>query len=102
MNGISRSLSAMGAAVLAASMLITLAPIASAHEAYPPGWNTPTPASAAAGPIPGHGQAYPPGWETSTPPSGQVLYQFVPGGGGVRHRVVTPATSESVSQVNTQ
>ena len=38
---------------------------------------------------------YPPGWNTSTPPSGQILYQFVPGGS--RYHVVKPATAQNVS-----
>lgn len=42
MSRISRSLSALGAGMLAAGMFIALAPVASAdHDVYPPGWNKP-------------------------------------------------------------
>lgn len=41
MNGISRTLSTLGAAALAVGMFTALAPAASAHDVYPPGWNKP-------------------------------------------------------------
>ena len=60
-----RSLRPERIALLAIGILATasLAPARADHQTYPPGWNKPAPAVA------------------------PVVYQFVPGGGGVRHRV---------------
>ena len=69
MNLISRSVSAVGAIALAATMLAAAPTLANAgHVLYPPGWNTP--------------QA-----------TGPVLYQFVPT--GERYHVVKPATTQT-------
>jgi hypothetical protein len=77
MNRISRRLSAMGAAALAAVVLASAPTLAYAgHNPYPPGWNTPT------------------------TPSGLILYQFVPG--GERYHVVKPATAQSASPTEMQ
>ena len=70
MNVISRNFSAVRALTLAATLVAAAPTLANAsHNPYPPGWNT------------------------STQPSGQVLYQFVPG--GERYHVVKPATTET-------
>lgn len=41
----------------------------------------------------GASQAYPPGWNTPATATAPVLYQFVTGGGGVRHRVPAGTTA---------
>jgi hypothetical protein len=110
MSGISRSLSAMGAAVLAAGILTALAPVASAHDVYPPGWNKP------AQNVPKAQYDFRVGWgwddyqrywpdQTERHPYGPVksrpvaygptIYQMVVG--GERYHMVTPATTQSAS-----
>ena len=70
MNAISRSFSAVGVLALAATLVAAAPGLANAgHKIYPPGWNTPT------------------------KPTGQILYQFVPG--GERYHVVMSATTKS-------
>ena len=70
MSVISRSFSAAGAIALAATLVAAAPSLANAaHNPYPRGWNTPSQSS------------------------GQILYQFVPG--GERYHVVAPATTET-------
>ena len=70
MSAISRVFSAVGVLAFAATLAAAAPGIANAgHKVYPPGWNTPT------------------------KPTGQILYQFVPG--GERYHVVKPATTET-------
>ena len=70
MNAISRSFSAARVLAFAASLVAAAPGLANAgHRIYPPGWNMPT------------------------TPTGQIPYQFVPG--GERYHVVKPATTET-------
>ena len=110
MSRISRSLSALGASILAAGIVTALAPVASAqHDVYPPGWNTPQNV-----PKPmydfrsGKGwndsQRYWPGEVTrgasvqSRPMTyGSTAYQMVPGGSNY-HRVPGAATQGASTQ----
>jgi hypothetical protein len=78
MNVISRSFPAVGALALVAALLTGTPTLANARD------NDLAKAS--------HG-VYPPSADKSTQPSGQVLYQFVPG--GERYHVVTPATTQT-------